>query len=717
MIESSPLRHVPSMLAGVMGLLLIALLRTDGTLILHEWWPALLWACPGLMLGARMLRSQESGSTVANRVTPGWLMLGALVLYIFSSGTFDSHAFLQPSIPMYGGKAISLAYIPAQLALSFSVLVITFHWKRFTPAMLMGVLLWSGILLLGHAFLNATGGDVLYRDDHPAFMHRFWGIKEAFPAWAFYDPTWNGGRMQNAVAASGAANLGFLFQPLWQIGPIHEVYNLVFFTCFMLGLPAVAIASARLCGCQWTGTLAAGCLALTLSRYFWLWLLNYGTVSACATSPMILLIAAIFYRVIYLKRCDRWLLPLFAFSMFFYLAWPPSAIMGIPIAIAVACSLCGADRKEIHFVLLLSAVGVCAAIPGYLAILANVDLGRMAGIHSDHPEIFPAVEKGFNILLSHFQQGHPLILFLGLVGVWFLRIQGSVRFFGVALLGLMLLAGWGESWKPQYQLVRSGIPLICLAILPAALWIDRLTSHPRAGRIAAALIGALLIVGGFTARDVYANKTPIRFKVMSPHMHQLVDYLKEHSQPDDRILFAGSTVHGVGGGHVAYLPVLTEREMLSCDYYAFSPKLVEYNYPPRAWRKEKGGVERFLNLYNVSHVITYHDHWIQYFKQRPEIYQFEYSFGEKLMKQVYRVKGDSTLFLKGAGRIEAGVNELQIITDAPAEELVIKYNWVDDLRIESPAVMRPYDAGHGVKLIAIEPNGLQNIRIFHKGLW
>ena len=49
-------------------------------------------------------------------------------------------------------------------------------------------------------------------------------------------------------------------------------------------------------------------------------------------------------------------------------------------------------------------------------------------------------------------------------------------------------------------------------------------------------------------------------------------------------LFAGETVHGYGGGHVAVLAYLTGRQMMACDYYAFSPDLVEYNYPPREWR-------------------------------------------------------------------------------------------------------------------------------------
>ena len=147
--------------------------------------------------------------------------------------------------------------------------------------------------------------------------------------------------MQTAAVASGAINLGFLLQPLWQLGPIHELYNGMMVGCFMVCVPLIAMGAARLCACGWAGSIAAGCMALAVSRYFLLWLLNYGTVSACSTSPVLLILAGCLYRVLFLDRRERWLIPLFAGAMFFYLAWPPALVMALPLAIATGLSLIG----------------------------------------------------------------------------------------------------------------------------------------------------------------------------------------------------------------------------------------------------------------------------------------------------------------------------------------------------------------------------------------
>lgn len=699
-------------------LVLIGLLRTKGSLILAEWLPALTWALPGAFLCLIKYRCTHFLNTEKKTDPTGWALLGGMCLFLFSSAALSPRFFLQPSIPSGEISPLSLAYTPARIAFGFSFLTAILFWKKVTPAFLYSILLIFSAAMLSQSFLDTLGGQPIYRDDHPAFMHRFWGIREAFPAFAYYDPGWNGGGIGTAAMASGAINLAFLFQPLWQFGPVHEIYNGVFILFFMVCVPLTAIASARLCACNWAGSIAAGCMALTLSRYYLLWLLNYGTVSACSTSPALMILAACLYRTLWLDRREWWLIPLFSGAMFFYLAWPPAAIMGLPVAVASAVSLWRKPRERVRFVILMGAAGLCAALPHYIAIFANIDLGRMAGIPSDHPELTAALAKGWRILLSHFIQSNPLIVFLGILGVLFVKGPGLGRFFIPALFLLMLPAGWGETWKPQYQLVRSGIPLMFLALLPAAFWIGRLVHFQRSGRIAAAVIGAFLFTGTRSVDLVYANQTPIRFYGMSEHVKTFVEHIKFHSKPGDRILFAGPTVHGIGGGHVAYLPVLTGREMMACDYYAFSPKLVEYEYPPRAWRERAQGIREFLEFYNVSHVVTYHKKWIQYFEERPDEYRHELTFGNQRKKKVYRVHRASSLFLQGAGEVQAQINEILVFPENTSSNLVIKYNWVDDLRIESPAEMAPFPLPAGDEaLIQIHPNGLQKIRIYHKGLW
>jgi len=72
---------------------------------------------------------------------------------------------------------------------------------------------------------------------------------------------------------------------------------------------------------------------------------------------------------------------------------------------------------------------------------------------------------------------------------------------------------------------------------------------------------------------------------------------------------------------------------------------------------------------------------------------------------------------EGAGRVEAGINRLDVYPDDPTSPLVIRYNWVDGLVCEPDAArIEPYETGTSVQLIRIRPNGAERVRIRY-GRW
>ena len=206
------------------------------------------------------------------------------------------------------------------------------------------------------------------------------------------------------------------------------------------------------------------------------------------------------------------------------------------------------------------------------------------------------------------------------------------------------------------------------------------------------------------------NKARANFVVMSDEIQEIVGWLSVNVPQGGRVLFAGEASHAYGGGKVAALPVFTNREMMACDYYGFSPKLVEYNYPPREFiRSGPEKLMEFFDLYNVTTIVTYHEVWKRAFRKHPQQYTEEVSFGKKTIFSVNRL---SDMFLQGKGALHAGINSIAINLEVPEESVVIKYNWVEGLSATPDGVLvEPYDTGTSVQLIKVLPNGARQITL------
>jgi len=296
--------------------------------------------------------------------------------------------------------------------------------------------------------------------------------------------------------------------------------------------------------------------------------------------------------------------------------------------------------------------------------------------------------------------GNPLLLAFGAVGT-FLVGNGWRAFLAPVLAGLLLLAAVGDFWKPTLQFSRLILPFFLLACLPAGLLCGRLVEA--AGRRSAAAAGLLLALVGLSTAAVaghYRDFTAGEYITYPPSMRTLVAWLRAETDPGERILFAGTTGHGYGGGHVALLPLLAEREMMAGDYYAFSPKMVEMEFPPAAWRSRGvAGVREYLELHRVGWCLTYHEHYKRFFRGHPELFEESLSIPQKTLTiTAFRVRALPLPFVEGRGSASARPGAVDVRLDAPGEA-VLRYRWAEGLAAGDGVSLAPEPVGPSLAFI------------------
>jgi len=302
--------------------------------------------------------------------------------------------------------------------------------------------------------------------------------------------------------------------------------------------------------------------------------------------------------------------------------------MAIPVAVTGFSALCSARRWTRRKVLFLAAAAGIGLLLLYrrLGVLAFEGGGeffqylfRMPGgtataaaaapdaaVASVTPGLLAA---GWGKLVDELRDVNPVLVFLGFMGAAVFPCRSVRWWFLPSLLLLAAIGGWGPVFMPNLELGRISIALAFLAVAPAALAVERMlrTDRPRLAVLRACLL-ALLVMTGFNVTRCFGGRmTQFQLSFLSDRTDRLVAFIREHAPEGTRVLVAGHAVHMFGdGGHLASLPLLAGREMMACDYYHFPLKLVEYNYPPRVFRKTDEDVRRFFDIYNVSLVLTKH---------------------------------------------------------------------------------------------------------------
>jgi len=693
------------LLAGLLGFGLVGALHTQGHFVHAEWFPYLLWGLLPLGLAWRYRSGAPPAAGERREGLTAASLFGSLLLYLLASPTMHPGFYFlhwPPRAEAVGFLGSDLARFLALTAILAPLLLV----KRLRPGYVVLAVLVVGQFECARALWNETGGAALYRDDHPSFMLRLWTAARTIPQWLIYDPLWNGGRVHAFLLATGTVPIATVLWPLWRFGDVLQVYTPGLILAFVVCVPLMAAGSARLMGGRAVACWTTALLAMGVSPYFFKWLLHFGTLGSSFSVAFIMPVVACLYRVLWLDRREVWCGVVLVVSAFFFLSWPPAAFMAVPLGLGLACSARRFTARKWGWLAACAVALLACYIPYVLGLFRHTNVGRFVQYERGSAALGEAIGTGWEQAKELLYGLHPLLLFFGFLGAWFAPHRGVRRLVGPALLGLFVLAGWGEVWKPQFSLSRAMLPLAFLCTLPAGLWVGRLMSErlPRRLPMGAAAL-SLLLLGGFNTARLYGNEGHAKYVTRPDYMERLVAWLRSNVPEHTRVLFAGPTIHAFGGGHVAYLPVETGREMMACDYYHFSPRMVEYAYPPRPFRASRAGLSEFMELYNVSHVLTYHRRWVRELRGFPEDYREVARFGDRLPIYVFRVLRNGTLFLRGEGSVAAKLNRMDVQVADPNEEVVLKYHWHDELRVSPPAAMRPFPVGNDITFIAVEPNG------------
>jgi hypothetical protein len=722
--------RLPGLASAGLGLLLVLLMfwtihgAIGGRFLYTHWMFALVWLAPVWLLAG------QGGDAEGTAAQPGFgraaIPLFCMALYLFSGAARNPWLFFinWTGQGATAGPAIDCALDAAILATALWWAALCL-WPR-----LAGTRALLAVLLLAQAvaaakFFHSTGGAALYRDDHPSFIFRLWQFGEVFPRIVTYNPFWNGGVTDAVLTSTGVTGIGLLWWPFWRWLPTLRLYTPLFAATFIVFVPAMAALSVRVAGFSRCAALCAALFGLGVSSEFFLWQLHFGTVGAALAQTFILPLSAGLYRALVLGRRDTRTAAWIVCSAFMLVQWPPGWLIGAAVAAgALAFPRCVSLRAVGFLAACLLALAALMAREVLAIALKNGDviafvLKTSASGHTPDAATTAAAtgafRSGLATLATQLARVHPLLLFGGVAGLPLLRDRRLARWLLPSLVAMALIAGWAPEFFPRFQLGRLSVPLAFLMILPAAAWVgallDRTERVPARSRGWCAVILALLSLGAWHVGRAYGNGGPARFVTAGEPLRQLTDLIRRDCPAAARVLFAGRTVHAYGGGHVAPLPLMAGREMMACDYYHFPLETVEYNYPPREFRKTPGGLRQFFDLYNVGMVVTCLPNWIDCLQAETGLVARAGVIASPggWPCHAFRVLAPPGPFVRGTGQINATFNRIRVTLDDPRNTAVIRYNWEDRLRADGPAETFPFEAAPGVRLIGIRPNGRREV--------
>lgn len=601
---------------------------------------------------------------------------------------------------------------------------------------------WLGAaVLLGAQFGCAraawkiVGRAIPWGFDHPSFMFRLKEFGDIFPfALGGYSPWWNAGTEHFVGVTSGAHGFGVLLWPLLKLWDPHRFYGLALVFWFIFGFPWLAVAAMRSAGVSRIGAICAGFLMCGASRSVFIWAWHFGTVGAMTSAMMGLPTVALAYRL-GIQHRGGWLATLaLALSAWLMCLWTPGVFWAAGLGLGWLWNA-RRWRWSANGRLIVAGVLTLALLAPWLWVTFFPARGvvHYVGTPLPRPPAMTMVLNGANRLLLQLQEMHPVVVIFGLLGLLILGPAALRRWLLPSVLILGAMAGWSRELKPLSQLDRLAIPLAVVLIFPAAVWCGRLLSHPggpagapRGSRAAwAAAQGVLLAAILMGLRVVgmhYANEGPAPLRTLPSEMHEFIAWVRSEVPPEGRLGFAGRAVHAFGGGNIAYLPVLTGREMMADDYYGFPRGTIEYNYPPAYYRRSARALLFFSEVYGITHWAASWKPAIHFLNAHPDFFEPVRTFkisGRPV--QVFRVKGPETVsrFWDGAGRLEVRENRLRLYPEDPAaDQVVIRYNWRDGLVCRTPgAEIHPYPVDAHLNLIAVRPGGNPCVEIGYRPPW
>jgi len=656
----------------------------------------------------------------------------AHVLVALSTALFAVTPYIQGNAFLVRSGVIRAPWIAAGAIVLLASVLFFLPPRRARQAvgLAAGALFLGTLAFCAYGFLHHTGGlaNPVYTDDHPSFMFRIAEFFHSFPHLENYVPHWNGGVVNSVLASSGTPAFSLLGAPFFLpfFDTPHLGYNAAFLFVFVCFVPALTYAGFRAVGFSRTLSAVGSTLSFASSRFLLMWLLHFGTVGntlavSCAPAAALYLHAVTFGR-----SRSPWVWAGFLLSFVLISQWLP--LSALSALLALSALACARDWWSVRRFAALAACGVAALLAVLPLFLAAEGAEDLVAYTSAAPEVratFAAVWGKIRPVLGVPVSGvHPLLAVAGLAGLPLIAAPRRTRFLAIPVAGLALLALLGPFWRSNLQLERMLFPALGLLAVGAAYWIASFETPPAAEagpfpRLAWAVSWASVLVMLFAAGDsqahYYRGNSHQSFEGMLPSVHKLVDEIRSRVGENARLLVAGKAVHAYGHGHIAYLPILTGREMVACDYYGFPPHFIEMDCPPKHARTQPGGMHGYMVRHGASHVLTCRPNYIEFFATEPEHFRevaripSEWHFDYVL----YELADATGVVLTPGVGAEAESDFNRIALSFPGEvpeEAVFAYNWSDRFSAEPPeAEILPERFETGETFLKVRPHGAKEV--------
>ena len=282
---------------------------------------------------------------------------------------------------------------------------------------------------------------------------------------------------------------------------------------------------------------------------------------------------------------------------------------------------------------------------------------------------------------------NPLILIFTIPGIFLFARHLRTLFLSLSLW-LLFLGGIVVTLKPQLELDRMLLILAILSAIPTARALSELFEHFQecttwVSRVShngiALLSGGFLLAGPLVVCGIVNDRSLEQFSFASPLSSSLTLAIKTFGG-DGRTLFSGFVLHDLDNAHIAHLPYLTGKPLM-----ALSPFHNLWRYRqifPESFvaRMNSGGIEEYLNLYNVTAVISHEKMWREYFQARPQ--EYTQVWQEDKFTLFTRKNYHSSYLLKGDVDSITATTKTIVVTPS-SSELVLKYNYLPFLKSSS----------------------------------
>ncbi|MCB0359235.1 MAG: hypothetical protein KDD44_06355, partial [Bdellovibrionales bacterium] len=261
----------------------------------------------------------------------------------------------------------------------------------------------------------------------------------------------------------------------------------------------------------------------------------------------------------------------------------------------------------------------------------------------------------------------------------------------------------------------------------------------RVQRAAIVLFGSLLfgtlsagvVTTVFAAGSYWADRDVDLYGFAPPEFLGLSRAIDEYGGPG-RTFFFGFILQELGaknyatqdGGHIAPLAELSGHELYASDFYHSRWSTVDPI--PLAYRQRgRAGVEEFLDLINVTSVVTFKREWLEYCQADPR-YQEVYRGGR--FRLFTRDFPESTYFYEGRGLRRRAKDGFSVVPETPT--VVLKYRYHPRLTTNYPDQVELFPvfafdeetgggATHRVEFVGIRvpPPFIQEGREIHVGFF